>query len=231
MKLALTQSNYLPWIGYFKLISKVDHFVFYDQVQYTKNDWRNRNKIMLNGSPKWISIPINYRFSERLSIDKVRLPSGNWRNDHLEKISMGYNSEDNFSQYYPNLNKIISTDYDFLSELNQALLIQYAQTFKIATHFHSIHNIDLNLERNQRIIETCKDFSADTYVCSPKSLNYIDLPLFSKNNIEVEIMNFDNCLNGYKQNSQEFDPYVSFIDLLFMTGIDGVRECLASSIL
>lgn len=231
MKLALTQSNYLPWIGYFKLISNVNHFVFYDQVQYTKNDWRNRNKIMLNGSSKWISIPVNYRFSDRLQIDKVRLPAGNWRDDHLEKISIAYGKEHNFTKYYPILRDVIHADYEFLSDLNQELLIQYANAFKITTHFHSTHSIDLNLDRNQRIIDTCKDFSADTYVCSPKSLNYIDLKLFSKNDIEVKIMNYDDCLSNYRQNSQIFDPYVSFIDVLFMTGIEGVRERLGSSFL
>jgi hypothetical protein len=228
MKLALSQSNYLPWIGYIKLISKVDHFVFYDQVQYTKNDWRNRNKILLNGSPKWITIPIKYRYSDCLTIDKVRLPDGDWRDDHLEKISIAYSKEKNFTQHYPDLKNIIIADFEFLSELNQELLIRYAEAFKITTRFHSTHNIDLNLDRNKRIIETCKDFSADTYVCTPKSLNYIDQQLFAKNKIEVEILTFDDCLNDYKQNSLKFDPYVSFIDLLFMTGIDGVKKRLGS---
>ena len=226
MKLAISQSNYLPWIGYFKLISKVDHFVFYDQVQYTKNDWRNRNKILLNGAPKWISIPISYKFSDRLSIDRVRLPASNWKDEHFEKISITYSHESNFTQHFPNLMRIIGTDYEFLSELNQEILMQYSNVFKIETHFHTTHTIDLNLERNQRIIEICKDFSADTYVCSPKSLNYIDHYLFEKNDIEVKIINFDNCLISYKQYSKIFDPYVSFVDLLFMTGVDGVRERL-----
>ncbi len=226
MKLALTQSNYLPWIGYFKLISKVDHFVFYDQVQYTKNDWRNRNRIFLGGFPKWISIPVNYRFSDRLSIDKVRLPAANWRDDHLEKISMAYGKESHFNHYYPSLRKIINTEYDFLSELNRELLTHYSNAFDINTNFHSTHDIDLSLERNQRIIATCKDYAADTYVCSPKSLNYINRQLFFKNDIEIEVMDFEDCLIGYKQNSQIFDPYVSFLDLLFMTGKQGVRERL-----
>ena len=226
MKLAISQSNYLPWIGYFKLVSKVEHFIFYDQVQYTKNDWRNRNTIILNGAPNWLTIPINYRFSDRLPINQVRLPASNWKDEHLEKISSAYEDQNNFSEYFPNLMRIISNDHEFLSELNQEIVRQYAKVFNIRTNFHATHTIDLNLDRNRRIIEACKDFSARTYVCSPKSLNYIDRGLFEKNGIELEIINFDDCLEGYKQNSRIFDPHVSFLDLLFMTGVDGVARRL-----
>jgi len=229
MRLAISQSNYLPWIGYFKLIAKVDNFVFYDQVQYTKNDWRNRNRIMLHGTARWITIPVRYRFSDCLSINQIRLPAGNWREEHLERISDAYSDQNDFNLHFASLKNIISADYQYLSQLNQKIIKYYANLFEVRTNFHTSHTINLKLDRNQRIIETCKDFSADTYVCSPKSLNYLDQALFEKNGIKVEVIDYDNCLSAYRQNSNAFDPFVSFIDVLFMTGMREIKSRLGSS--
>jgi len=222
---AVSQSNYLPWIGYFKLISKVDYFVFYDSVQYTKNDWRNRNKIIIDNSSKWLTIPIKYRFSEKRRIDEIDLPQNGWEKEHLKKIEYAYKSTDYFSEFFPVLQEEILKNYSTLSELNKNLIIKFSSLLNIETKFINF-SLDLNLSKNLRLIDACKKLCAQEYFTTPKALNYLDVQLFRDNKIGLRVIDFNSCLREYDQKSHLFDPYVSFIDLLFNLGLKGVEERL-----
>lgn len=222
---AVSQSNYLPWVGYFKLISQADCFVFYDSVQYTKNDWRNRNRIIIDGAPNWLTIPIKYRFSERKRIDEIELPQNGWGKEHLNKIERAYKSTDYFLELFPFLEEEISKNYLTLSELNKNTIMTFSSVLNIETKFLD-YSLNLELSKNQRLIDTCKSVGAQQYVTTPKALNYLDIQLFKDNDIELKILDFESCLKKYPQKSYNFDPYVSFIDLLFNLGINGVEERL-----
>ena len=92
MKVAVLQSNYIPWKGYFDMINDVDLFIFYDEVQYTKNDWRNRNKIYSKQGLSWISVPVEYTFGQTIIDTKIKTTQ-NWQLDHWNKLSnalLGY---------------------------------------------------------------------------------------------------------------------------------------------
>jgi hypothetical protein len=217
MRLAITQSNYLPWVGYFKLISKVDTFIFYDSVQYTKNDWRNRNKIIINKSLINLTIPIKYSFSSRYTIDQIRLPESNWRGEHLRLIYQAY-SKTNFFSYYSEIEKIIKTDFEFLSKLNIELISYFCSILNISTHIDKSARFDHNLEKTDRIIDKCKDLGADTYVTSPKAMDYLDLKKFKKEKISIELIDYSSCLKLYDQNLLDFIPHVSLLDILFREG-------------
>src|SRR4051812_45940055 len=97
MKVAVLQSNYVPWKGYFDLIHDVDLFVFYDEVQYTKNDWRNRNRIYTKNGLQWLTIPVS-RDSVHQKISEVKLPSNSWREQHWKSLAFGYAQAPHFTQ-------------------------------------------------------------------------------------------------------------------------------------
>ena len=218
MKLAVTQSNYLPWIGYFKLIHSADVFMFYDQVQYTKNDWRNRNKIIYNGKPHWISIPVSYRFSERKSINQVGLPRTGWALEHLNKIEQSYGKTRHYSKWSLDLIEILNADNSNLSELNIKIITKYMQRLEFKTKIVSTSEFDNNIDKSKRLIDLCIANSCDEYVTTPKALDYLDIEAFEKKEIKISILNFESCLETYEQSSLVFDPYVSFIDVLFRIG-------------
>ena len=106
MRLAISQSNYIPWIGYFKLIANSDVFIIYDSVQYTKNDWRNRNLIYLDNIPNYLTIPVKYSFREKLAVDQVRLPESDWRVKHLSRIRIAYEGSKYFTSFFPSISGV-----------------------------------------------------------------------------------------------------------------------------
>jgi len=226
MKIAVSQSNYLPWVGYFKLISGVDKFIFYDQVQYTKNDWRNRNRIIVDGRIEWLSIPVKYKFSDRKPIERIRLPESNWQTAHLSRIRKGYKSTSYFEDYFGPLESILVQGHSLLSELNQNLLFALCKSLEIRTSLISSFPFNFNLSPSERLIDVCIANRAQEYVTTPKARNYLNLKLFEKHGIDVTFMNFDSCIKVYNQGLIEFDPHVSIIDLLFRRGVGEARERL-----
>src|SRR5690349_21530552 len=122
-KVVVLQSNYIPWKGYFDLIHDADCFVFYDDVQYTKNDWRNRNRIIMPGGPKWLTIPTGID-AHRL-ICEVELPDASWQGRHWETIRQSYRRAPYFKHYRPFFEEIyLGREWRTLSELNQHLIRQ-----------------------------------------------------------------------------------------------------------
>ena len=217
MRLAISQSNYLPWIGYFKLISKADCFIVYDSVQYTKNDWRNRNKIIVNNSLINLTIHVQYSFTSKKTIDQIKLPETNWHDEHLQLIHQGYRKT-NFFSYYPEIEKIVKTDFEFLSKLNIELISYLCSLLNISTYIYKGAKFNHNLEKSDRIIDKCKDLGAHTYVTSPKAMNYLNLKKFEQEKISVELINYSSCLEFYNQDLPSFIPHVSVLDVLFREG-------------
>ena len=229
MKLAISQSNYIPWIGYFKLINSADVFMFYDQVQYTKNDWRNRNKIISKGKPQWISIPVRYRFSERKNIDQIELPETGWEFEHLRKIEQSYRETRHYSKLGIDLNEILSAKNANLSELNVKIIKRYLQELEIDTKIMPNSAVDINIDRSKRLIDLCIANACDEYLTTPKALDYLNTEAFERSKIKISILDFESCLEGYEQGSNNFDPYVSFIDVLFRTGPEEFLKRISSS--
>ena len=120
-KVAILQSNYLPWKGYFRIIRDSDLFIFYDDVKFTKNDWRNRNQVLINKRKVWLSIPVGSQHN-RL-INQVELPKTDWKQQHLRQLYAGYRDTPNFLEVYDFIEKTyFSKDFLFLSELNKTFI-------------------------------------------------------------------------------------------------------------
>lgn len=222
MRIAILQSNYIPWRGYFRIINTVDCFVFYDDVKYTKNDWRNRNQIILNKSLNWLTIPVGSN-SDRL-IDEVVLPSGRWREQHLNKLAIAYSQTPYFSEVFDFVANIIENEkLQLLSELNQVLIKGICKNWlDLKVSFEDSKNYSLTKTKSDRVLELCKKMKATHYISGPSAKNYLKVDDFTNAGIKVEWISYHD-LPVYKQCSSKFFPNVSMLDVLFHQGVDAKK--------
>jgi hypothetical protein len=201
--IVVLQSNYIPWGGYFKLISLADYCVFYDDVQYTKNDWRNRNTIQLGGDQKWLTIPVGDSISRK--INEVKLPIGTWRNDHLRLINQAYNSEPAFNKLGQLLHEIyLNFDYDNLSDYNQAIIKLICKNhLDIETEFLRSEEFCLEGTKNVRLQNLLLQCDASEYITGPAGLNYLDGKWFKQNGIRLSVIDYAGYVGSYQEETQK----------------------------
>jgi hypothetical protein len=222
MKIAVLQSNYLPWYGYFKIISEVDLFVFFDTAQYTKNDWRNRNRILVNNSPIWLTIPVGDNINRRIM--DVQLPSGSWRNKHIKSLTYAYSK----APYFQLIERFILPIIDdktiqTLSELNQNLVTSVSKDiFNLQTDFH-IHLEEIGGESpSQRIAKLVESFGGTTYVSGPSASNYLDSNDFREVDIILKYINYGDLDSKSNENNHE-DAMLSIVHGIAWHGRDALR--------
>jgi hypothetical protein len=216
MTVSILQSNYIPWKGYFDIIAKSDVFVIYDEVQFTKNDWRNRNLIKTQKRLEWISIPVRQENLHQ-KIFETEILQGNWIKKHKSTLQTNYGKAPYFKEY----KDIIFEIYDFpttnLSELNKLFIEKICAILAIDTKIIDSRELNLEGDKVERLIDACKKLNATKYLSGPAAKNYINEDLFNENNIELEWMDYCN----YKEYSQLYPPFehgVSILDLIFNEG-------------
>ncbi len=220
MRVAVLQSNYIPWKGYFDIIHDVDTFVFYDDVQYTTNDWRNRNRIKTAQGVQWLTIPVG-KHMHRLTCD-VELPIDElWAHDHWRKIEVAYARAPFFANYRDYLRSLLlDRAWTNLSSLNQTMTIRIARDLLgISTRFDSSVSYNLQGVKSERLLNLLKQVGAREYVSGPAARNYLDEQAFQDAGIEVIWKDY----SGYPQYVQlhgDFHHDVTVLDLLFHTGPD-----------
>lgn len=216
-KVAVLQSNYIPWKGYFDLINDVDLFIFYDDVQYTKNDWRNRNKVKTDKGSQWLTIPV--KSSTDTLINEVEFQNELWAGKHYKTLAALYSK----APYYKNFKDFLGYVYidrkwSGLSELNQYIIKYISINFLgITTKFENSTDYNCTGKKLDRLIDLLKKVEADEYISGPAAKNYIDHSRFEDENIILKYKDY----HGYKEYDQfypPFDHYVSILDLLFHTG-------------
>jgi len=214
---AINQSNYIPWKGYFDLIGTVDHFIIYDSRQFTKNDWRNRNKIKTHNGPQWLSIPVKVP-TLHMPIDEAQIADPKWAKKHWASISQSYSRCEFFDAYKGFFEKFYDTvDETLLTRINESLIRGICEMLDIKTHIHRDTDFTLEGDRVMRLINLCKQLKADTYLSGPRAKDYMDEQLFLEHGIKVEWMDY----SGYPEYTQRFEPFehaVSVLDLLFNEG-------------
>jgi hypothetical protein len=223
-KVAIVQSNYIPWKGYFDLIAKADLFIFHDDLQYTKQDWRNRNKIKTPHGPKWLSIPCGS--NENRLICKVVLRDHTWQRKHWHKIMQSYQFAPHFELYKAFFEEFyLQGTWTNLSDLNQFLIKKISRVYLgINTEFDDSRRYNLKEKKALRVLELLKKVGADIYLSGPKAKNYLDERVFEDTGIQIEWMDY----NGYPKYDQLYPPFehnVSIIDLLFSVG-EGAKKYL-----
>lgn len=217
-KVAILQSNYIPWKGYFDLIASVDEFIIYDEMQYTKNDWRNRNKIKTKQGIQWITIPVKIE-SLSQTINQTQIFNKNWTTKHIKTIQANYAKAKCYKQckdFIYDLYNLASKTSN-LSEINFIFLKNICLFLNIETKISLSTNYSLLDGKTERLIGLCNQVNATNYISGPSAKNYLDTHLFAKNNIQLEWMDY----SGYKEYNQLFPPFdhgVSILDLILNEG-------------
>jgi len=214
MKAVILQSNYMPWKGYFDLINDADVFCFYDEVKYTKNDWRNRNRIYSKNGLQWLTIPID-KDAVKLRISEVKMPEG-WEEKHATTLRLSYGRAPQFKQLDELIHEIYSGNkLKFLSEFNQHSIKYISKLAGITTQFVSSSDYSLRGDRVERLLNLLQDLGATEYISGPSAKDYLNGSeyLFLEKGIKLTYKTY-GPYKTYEQLAQPYEPAVSILDLI-----------------
>lgn len=213
------QSNYIPWKGYFDLIHDADVFVFYDDLQYTKNDWRNRNKLKTTNGSEWLTVPVGGDACRLIC--EVSIKSAAWQVKHWKTIEQNYRRSPYFLLYKELFQDIyLGRQWSNLSELNQFLIRKISvDVLGLNTKFEDSRDYSLSGKKLERLLDLVVKTGASSYISGPAAKDYIDPHSFSEVGVDLIWKNY----SGYPEYLQRFPPFehgVSILDLLFNVGPD-----------
>ena len=226
LTIGISQSNYIPWLGYFELISRCDIFVFLESVQYTKNDWRNRNIIRINNQPHWLTVPVRTNNSLNLKLNEVYIADQLWSSKHLAKIENLYPPNKSDLEWGKILREIYTNELcelSLLSEINISILIKILRILDIKTKIEVYDEVDL-LDKEARVLQICKSYNAHKYVTTEKGLSYLRREVFLQNEIELEAVNFSLSKKFLSTENSESSINFSIIDSLAKYGPTKLME-------
>lgn len=223
MKIGILQPGYLPWLGFFEQVHRSDVFVIYDDVQYDKHGWRNRNRIKTANGIQWLTVPVHVSLKEPCLIKDVEIDNRqSWRKKHLLSIRQNYMKAPWYKDYIGIFEEAYSREWKYLVDIDMYFIEGLVESLGIrGKKIIRSSSLDLEGDRIERLIKICKTFSADTFYEGTAGRDYIDELVFTRQGIAVLFQDYVHPV--YKQLYGEFIPYLSVIDLLFNHG----KESLA----
>lgn len=214
--IAIHQPEHLPYFGFFNKMSKVDTFVILDDVQFLKNTFQNRNRIKTSNKEQWLTVPIKLEHHTQ-KINEIKIDnSKNWQKKNLLTIQYNYQKAPFYNNYYPEFEKIYTTQENHLVNLNLNIIRFFMKHFNIKANLILSSSLNINTQKTQRLIDICKKLSGTTYLSGTGTKDYMDESFFPKNNIEIEFNHFTHPT--YQQLYPPFEPYMSVLDLLMNCG-------------
>ncbi len=223
----ISQSNYLPWIGYFDAINVVDEFHVYDVVQFTRRDWRNRNTIKTSSGLQWLTIPVQQK-SFYQPICETITASNAWQRKHMQALRINYGKAPYFHWVMEHLQSCYESQEENLTKINRQFLTAICQMLQINTAFTEVSNAVLSItDRTDRLLHLCHEASASRYVTGPAAKAYIKEEAFAAAGIELCYLRYDGY-TPYQQSHPPFTWQVSIVDLLMHTG-PAARDYLLSN--
>jgi WbqC-like protein family len=221
--IAVVQSNYIPWRGYFDLINSVDEFILYDDVQYTIRDWRNRNIIKTSSGPLWLTIPVEVKGKYFQKIKDTRIIDPTWGRKHWASIKHSYSRAKYFPMQKDLFEELYSrADDKLLSHINYRFIIAICRILGINTTISWSMDYNLTGDKTERLVHLCQQAGATAYLSGPSAKAYLNEDLFSNEGIAVSYMDY----SGYREYTQLYPPFqsqVSVIDLIFNEGPDATN--------
>lgn len=229
MRIGILQPGYLPWLGFFEQLHKSDIFIIYDDVQYDKNSWRNRNRIKTAKGALWLTVPALVKFLERPLIHEVKIDNhSNWRKKHLASLKMNYAKAPFFAHYINIFEETYAREWEQLIDLDLHLIVKLAESLGIDSNkIRRSSELKPQWDRNGRLVSLCKMFKADIFYEGASGKNYIEEPMFEKEGIRVNFQEYKHPV--YHQLYGEFIPYLSVVDLLFNCGPDSLKVLMSLS--
>ena len=217
-RVAILQSNYIAWKGYFDLINMVDEFVLYDDMQYTKRDWRNRNKIQTPQGLKWLTIPVRVKGKYLQTIMDTKISDKTWNVKHWASIKQNYSKAKYFKEYKDLFEQLyLDSTEEFLSEINYKFIVEINKILGINTKIRWSNEFDLTGGQTEKLLGICKDCDADIYLSGLAAQDYFDDNFAKEEGIKVEWMDY----SGYPKYTQLYEPFrhgVTILDLIFNKG-------------
>jgi hypothetical protein len=216
-KVAMLQPNYIPWKGVFDLIHRVDKFVFYDDVQYTKRDWRNRNKIKTKDGELWLSVPVK-NAGKKLIYETEIDNETDWQSNHVKSIRNSYAKAPHFKMYDYLLSEIYETKkWTNISELNVASTKLIAKALNISVEWHLASELKCTGSKDgEKILKICEALKCDYFINGPAAKGFIDQNKFMEAGVELDYI--DYSYPEYPQVFPPFNHFVSVLDVLFNCG-------------
>ena len=215
--LAVLQPGYLPWLGFFDQMRRADVFVYYDDVQYDKHGWRNRNRIKSPAGPHWLTVPVRHSGLGKPRIVDVEIDGASpWARKHLGSIRQFYKDAPHFARYWPELEELLQRPWERLADLDLTVTTAMARWLGVATCCHRASELGIDGERSERLLKLCQHFGATRYLSGNAAESYLDLELFCSHGVAVEWQNYRHP--AYPQLHGDFEPYLSAIDLIFNCG-------------
>lgn len=227
MRIGALQTAYLPWLGFFDQIYRCDLFVIYDDLQYTKKDWRNRNRIKTSQGAIWLTVPVTGKGADKKRICDMEIaPEANWARQHWQALNMNYANTPFFSRYKDFFQHLYKSEWKYLVQLNREIIDYLLVQLGIETPV--VYSSDLGLEEayvslccgktdpTERILFLCRHLGADHFLEGAAGKTYCNEPLLKDNGIFLEYHEYVHP--RYPQRFGPFAPYLSIVDLLFNHG-------------
>lgn len=226
MNVVILQPSYIPWRGVFDQIQKADLFIFYDDVQYDKHGWRNRNQIKTAQGKQWMTIPVHTKgVTQGIPIKDVRIDwSKPWAKNHLKALTFAYAKTPYFASYAEWLDSAFGRRDEFLADFTIWLTIEIARKIGIHhTRFMRSSGIEgMEGQKTDRLIQILQHVGATHYISGPSARDYIEQEKFDSAGIALSYIEYNYA--EYQQLYPPFDPYVTIFDAMFMLGEDTLKN-------
>lgn len=216
-RIAILQSNYIPWKGYFDIIKSVDDFVIYDDMQYTDRDWRNRNRIKTANGLQWLTVPVRHERREQ-TVRETKTANNQWASKHWNAIIRNYSKSAYFKEFKDLFEQLyLGNCFTYLSEINFSFIQEINNVLGITTRLHWSSKFQLVERKTERLVGICKQLGAMEYLTGPVAKGYIDESLFEQENITLIWADY-NDYPQYRQFHPPFEHTVTVLDLIFNEG-------------
>lgn len=214
MKIAILQPSYLPWLGYFDQMDSVDLFVFYDDVQYDRGGWRNRNRIKTAAGVRWLTVPVSSGANSDSVplLDQMEVSGTRWKRKHIETVRQAYAAAPGLDFVITTLEDLLARDTTSLVETAIGTVQLFADALDISTPTVQASQLGVVGTRNARLISICQELGATQYLSGAAARSYLDPIAFADAGIELLIQDYAHPV--YRQLHGVFEPYLSILDLV-----------------
>jgi WbqC-like protein family len=211
------QPGYLPWLGFFDQLRRADIFVYYDDVQYDKHGWRNRNRIKTQSGPLWLTVPVRHAGRDCPRILDVEIDARTpWARKHVASIRQAYARAPFLARYLSSLEELLHQKWERVVDLDLQCAATMADWFGLRRRVERSSALGVEGDRSGRLVNICRRLGATKYVSGDSAKDYLDVGLFERHGIQVQWQQYVHP--SYPQLHGEFVPYLSALDLLLNCG-------------
>ncbi len=224
--LSVLQPGYLPWLGFFEQMRAADTFVLYDDVQFDKHGWRNRNRIKCSQGLQWLTVPVRQHGKPRIAdveVDETK----QWARKHVATIRQCYAGAAHLEPFATELEGVLSRSWRLLVDLDESVTALLAGWLNIRTPITRSSTLNVSGDRNERLMALCRHFGAGRYRTGEAARAYLDVGMFEREGIEVEWQNLEHPI--YPQLHGDFVSHLSALDLILNCGHEGAAKLAAAA--